>query len=57
MLAKAVHHAPVPLPMLRSKRIENIYEAAKQTYGAPRIHAELADDGLSVGRKRVEWLM
>jgi len=40
-----------------TKRIEEIHKASKQTYGAPRIHAELADEGLSVGRKRVERLM
>ena len=39
------------------KRIVQIYEASKQTYGAPRIHAELADEGIHVGRKRVERLM
>ncbi len=40
-----------------SKRIAAIHEASKETYGAPRIHAELADDGVFVGRKRVERLM
>jgi putative transposase len=39
------------------KRIEQIHTASKQTYGAPRIHAELADEGTHVGRKRVERLM
>jgi putative transposase len=38
-------------------RIANIHEVSKETYGAPRIHAELADEGVSVGRKRVERLM
>ncbi len=38
-------------------RIKAIYQASKETYGAPRIHAELADDGIQVGRKRVERLM
>lgn len=32
------------------KRIAKIYTASKETYGAPRIHAELADEGVSVGR-------
>lgn len=40
-----------------SKRIAKIHGASKQTYGAPRVHAELADDGIGVGRKRVERLM
>jgi putative transposase len=39
------------------KRIVQIHTASKQTYGAPRIHAELADEGTHVGRKRVERLM
>jgi putative transposase len=35
-----------------------IFEQSEQTYGAPRIHAELADDyGLRVGKKRVARLM
>jgi len=38
-------------------RIATIHEASKQTYGAPRIHAELAEDGIQVGRKRIERLM
>ena len=40
-----------------SARIAEIHNASKQTYGAPRIHAELADEGVGVGRKRVERLM
>lgn len=41
-----------------SKRIQEIHEKSKGTYGAPRIHAELADvDELHVGRKRVARLM
>ena len=39
------------------KRISQIHEASKETYGAPRIHAELAEDGIHVGRKRIERLM
>ena len=38
-------------------RIAEIHEGSKQTYGAPRIHAELADEGVHVGRKRIERLM
>jgi len=40
-----------------TERISSIHQASKETYGAPRIHAELADDGIQVGRKRVERLM
>ena len=40
-----------------TERIVKIYGASKETYGAPRIHAELADEGIDVGRKRVERLM
>lgn len=40
-----------------SERIGRIHSASKATYGAPRIHAELADGGINVGRKRVERLM
>jgi putative transposase len=40
-----------------SERIAAIHEASKETYGAPRIHAELADEGICVGRKRIERLM
>lgn len=41
-----------------SKRIHEIHQKSQGTYGAPRIHAELADnDGLHVGRKRVARLM
>ncbi|MBM7066575.1 IS3 family transposase [Actibacterium sp. 188UL27-1] len=38
-------------------RIVTIHEVSKETYGAPRIHAELADEGVHVGRKRIERLM
>ena len=38
-------------------RIEAIHRASRETYGAPRIHAELIDEGIRVGRKRVERLM
>ena len=33
--------------------ISNIHEKSRGTYGVPRIHAELAEDGIQVGRKRV----
>lgn len=38
-------------------RIRTIHARSKSTYGAPEIHAELADEGVRVGRKRVACLM
>jgi putative transposase len=38
-------------------QIEAIHTHARGTYGAPRIHAELRDEGIRVGRKRVARLM
>lgn len=38
-------------------RITAIFEASEQTYGAPRIHAALAQANVQVGRKRVARLM
>ncbi|MCG8440378.1 MAG: IS3 family transposase [Caulobacterales bacterium] len=35
-------------------QIEAIHEASEQSYGAPRIHAELTDEEVRAGRKRVE---
>lgn len=40
-----------------SERIEAIFGASHGIYGAPRIHAELAECGIRVGRKRVARLM
>ena len=40
-----------------SDRIRWIHLRSRGTYGAPRIHAELADEGVHVGRKRVARLM
>jgi putative transposase len=40
-----------------ASRIEKIHKASKETYGAPRIHADLTEEGTSIGRKRVERLM
>ncbi len=39
------------------EQIRKIHEQSHKTYGAPRIHAELACQGIRVGRKRVERLM
>jgi putative transposase len=40
-----------------TQEIQKIHQRSKGTYGAPRIHAELAEQGLHVGRKRVARLM
>ncbi len=39
------------------KEIRDAHELSKGTYGAPRIHAELAAKGIRVGRKRIARLM
>ena len=38
-------------------RVREIHARSRSTYGAPRIHAELAEDGVAVGRKRVARVM
>ena len=38
-------------------RVEEIHARSRGTYGAPRIHAELAEAGVAVGRKRVARVM
>ncbi len=40
-----------------SARIADIHRHSRATYGAPRIHAELAQQGIRVGCKRVARLM
>ena len=40
-----------------SLRIQAIHQRSRATYGAPRIHAELAEQGIRVGYKRVARLM
>ena len=37
--------------------IRTIHDRSRRTYGSPRIHAELRDEGTRVGRKRVARLM
>ena len=37
--------------------IRSIFKRSRETYGAPRVHAELVDMGESVGLKRVARLM
>jgi putative transposase len=40
-----------------TERIRVIHAASDYTYGSPNIHAELRDEGMRVGRKRVARLM
>ena len=40
-----------------TEKISAFHDRSKRTYGAPRIHADLLDDGIRIGRKRVERLM
>lgn len=39
------------------QRIETIHRDSRQIYGAPRIHAELLEEGTKVSRKRIARLM
>jgi transposase InsO family protein len=39
------------------EKVGQIFQASRQTYGSPRIHAELQEAGLRIGRKRVARLM
>jgi len=45
------------LPLTLTAHIDAIHRMSRGTYGAPRIHAELAARGLQIGRKRVARLM
>jgi putative transposase len=40
-----------------ANRIKAIHDGSHGTYGAPRVHAELAAEGMRVGRKRVARIM
>jgi putative transposase len=40
-----------------SEKIRSSHQASRGTYGSPRMHADLAAEGLRVGRKRVARLM
>ncbi len=39
------------------KRIRTVHATSRGTYGAPRVHAELRDEGRPLGRKRIARLM
>jgi len=40
-----------------AEQIGGFYQASRNTYGAPRVHDDLADAGVRVGRKRVARIM
>jgi putative transposase len=40
-----------------TKRIAEIHRASRRSYGAPRIHMDLRENGVLVGRKRIARLM
>jgi putative transposase len=48
-------HAEADAALL--KRISTVHASSRQTYGAPRVHAELRASGEKHGRKRIERLM
>jgi len=39
------------------ERIETAHERSRKTYGSPRIHADIRDQGVPVGQKRIARLM
>ncbi len=43
--------------MVLLAHIKEVFATSRQTYGDPRIHAELKEVGIAVGRKRVARLM
>ena len=40
-----------------TKKIRDYHRLSRYTYGAPRIHADLSDEGIRIGRNRVARLM
>jgi putative transposase len=40
-----------------SQKILQIHQESRATYGSPRVHEALKDEGYRIGRKRVECLM
>ena len=43
--------------LLLGDRIESIYRRSRSTYGQPRIHAELKEDGIAISGRRIARLM
>ncbi len=43
--------------LVLAAQIRSIHTRSDGTYGAPRVHAELKDDGVAIARKRVARLM
>lgn len=39
------------------KRIRTVHLGSHETYGAPRVHADLREQGERHSRKRIAWLM
>ena len=55
MRAGPLGHDNVPTRL--AQRIRTVHLASWGTYGAPRVHRELRDQGVHVGKKRVARLM
>jgi putative transposase len=45
------------MDLLLTRKIEAIYRRSRGIYGSPRVHAQLHNEGVHVGRKRVARLM
>ncbi len=40
-----------------TERIRSVHSKSRETYGSPRVHAELREEGVRVSRKRIARLM